>query len=85
MVPDRLEKIDEASVYVVVDLDFAGRFCEEDAGGTAEYLNVDLVRWEKFDKSRGYVELAATVGERGHSLSVTFPGIVVSSSACPSH
>ena len=70
MIPDRLEKIDELSVRIVVDFDSTGRFSEENTGGASKDLDIDFVRWEKLDEPRGQVELPTPVGKRGHSLLV---------------
>jgi hypothetical protein len=47
MVPDRLEKIDELPVEVVVDFDSARGFCEKDVAGATEDFNIDFVRGQK--------------------------------------
>jgi hypothetical protein len=36
------EEVDKFSVNIVIDLDWAGWFVQENGAGTAEYLNVDM-------------------------------------------
>jgi hypothetical protein len=46
MITQRFKEIDKRSIPVIVNFDLARRLCDEDTGGAAEDLDVDLMRWQ---------------------------------------
>ena len=68
VVADRLEKIDERSVSIIVNFYSAGLLCKEYAGSSSEDFDIDPVRRQQLDQFRCKMVFAPEVGKGRNSL-----------------